>query len=87
MGLYRWAAWANPTDMAIANSATAKVFNMISSSLKTAKHAKGFDGPISSASPQHRVFDLNHVYCDGAQRIAANIANLPELLKSQPYWR
>src|SRR5215472_11922488 len=51
MGLYRWAAWANPIDMAIANSATAKVFNMISSSLKTAKHAKGFDGPISSKAP------------------------------------
>ena len=59
--------------MTIANDATAKLFNMVSSSLKAAKNAKGFDGPTSSARRQHRVFDLDHVYCDEARRIAVNI--------------
>jgi hypothetical protein len=53
------------------------------SSLKAAKDAKGFDGLISSAGRQHPVFDLDHVYCDEARRIAANIARLLELLKSK----
>jgi hypothetical protein len=37
-----------------------------------AKDAKGFDGLISSAGRQQHVFDLDHVYCDEARRIAAN---------------
>jgi hypothetical protein len=66
--------------MAIANSATAKLFNIVSSSLKAASDAKGFDGLIPSPGSQHRVFDLDHVCCHEARRIAASIAKLPELI-------
>src|SRR6516225_6123270 len=50
--------------MTIANSAIAKLFNIVSSSLRVAKDAKVFDGLISSTARQHRVFDLDHV-CAG----------------------
>ena len=65
--------------MTIANDATERHFNIVSSSLKAAKNAKDFDGPTSSARRLHRVFDLDHVYCDLERRIASNIAKLPEL--------